>query len=49
MALIVVMAEERSALLPNAPTAERIASAFRLARLGTRAEDGDWIGPAASA
>lgn len=42
MPVIVVIAEERSALLPNAPTATAITAAFRRARLA----EGDWIGPA---
>jgi hypothetical protein len=46
MALILVVAEELSALITSAPSASDIAAAFRAARLGPRVEDGDWIGPA---
>lgn len=47
MAVLVVMAEERSALAANAPTAAAITAAFRRARLAGGAQDrGDWLGPA---
>lgn len=42
--VVVISAEERSALLPNAPSYADITTAMRSARLGPREEDGNWIG-----
>ena len=47
MAVIVVMAEERSAVAANAPTAAQITAAFERARLpGSERDRGRWLGPA---
>lgn len=46
MAVVLITAVERSALAVSAPEADAIARAFRAGRLGPRAADGDWIGPA---
>lgn len=46
MAILAILAEERSITDANAPTWAQILTAFRRARLDVGADPGDWIGPA---